>query len=94
MLRALFAASLLLLSCANSKPYQPLDYDKMGVETHNRGTPGGPGVGSPDEERLGHEKIESLQAEAMKARAEGAKAVEALSNPPASQPASQPAPEE
>lgn len=76
------------LACANSKPYQKLDYDQMGLETKPQGTIGSPAIGSPDSERLGHEKIESLQEEAMKARAEGAKAVENLST---SQPTSQPA---
>jgi hypothetical protein len=91
MYRAVIAALCLgLISCAtNQKPYQKLDYDKMGLETKDRGGIGNPAVGSPDSERLGHEKIESLQAEATKARAEGAKAVEGLT--PASQPSSQPA---
>jgi hypothetical protein len=91
-----FVAALLfgLLACANpkpynSKPYKPLDYDAMGLPTKPRGTMGAPEVGAPDDERLGHEKIESLQQEAIKARSEGAKAVQDLSNP-ASQPASQP----
>jgi hypothetical protein len=85
MLRGLFAAALLvLLGCANSRPYQPLDYDKMGLDTTNiHGKPGEPSL-TPDSERLGHEKIEALQMEATKARAEGAKAVEGLT--PASAP--------
>jgi hypothetical protein len=101
MLRGLFAAALLVLfGCANSKPYQPLDYDKMGLDTTNiHGKPGEPAL-TPDSERLGHEKIEALQVEATKARAEGAKAVEGLTpataptppkTPPTPPPASAPA---
>jgi hypothetical protein len=90
MYRGLVTAMLLVMAACstNKKPYTPLDYDKMGLETKDRGTFGKPGIGAPDSERLGHEKIESLQAEATKARAEGAKAVDNLK--PASQPASQP----
>jgi hypothetical protein len=90
MHRGLIAAMLLgAVACAaNQKPYQKLDYDKAGLETKARGTSGSPEIGAPDSARLGHEKIESLQAEATKARAEGTKAVDSLT--PASQPASKP----
>jgi hypothetical protein len=86
-MRLAVAAALFLVACSNTKPYTPMNYEKMGLETHNRGGISAPAVGSPDEERLGHEKIEAMQQEVLKARAAGTSAVKSLS---ASQPASAP----